>query len=50
MILFLIIYCFRLQELFEGWYHIELHQTENFLPVFIEPEDGDSHHTRDPII
>ena len=50
MIVFLSIGCFGLQELFEGWAHIELHRIENCLPVFIELKDGDSHHTRDPII
>ena len=46
---FLAVDCFGLQEMFEGWDHIELHQIENCLPVFLEPEDVDFHHTRDPI-
>ena len=35
---FLRVNCFGLQELFEGWDHIELHQIENCLPVFLNPK------------
>ena len=41
---------FGLQELFEGWAHIEIHKIENCMPAFIEPEGGDPNHTRDPIV
>ena len=41
--------CLRLQEMFEGWDYIEIYQIENCMKVFIEPKDGDYHHTRDPI-
>ena len=35
--------------MFEGWDYIEIYQIENCMKVFIEPKDGDYHHTRDPI-
>ena len=41
--------CFGLQELFEGWDHIEICQIENPLPVILESEDGESHYPRYPI-
>ena len=46
---FLRVVCFRLQEIFEGWYHIEIHQIENCLPLFLESEDVDPHNKQYPI-
>ena len=40
---FISVVCLILQELFEGWDYIELHQIKKYLPVFIESKDGDSH-------
>ena len=47
---FISVDCFSLKELFEELAHIELYQIETLMPVFLEPEDRDSLHTRDPIV
>ena len=36
--IFLSVVCLILQELFEGWAHIELQKIEKYLPVFFESE------------
>ena len=42
--------CFCLQELFEGWRCLYLHQIQNLFPVCLESEDGDPDNARDPIV
>ena len=42
---FLLVVCFGLQELFEGWAHNEIYQIENYFPLFIESEYVYSHNT-----
>ena len=47
LFVFLGVDCFGLQELFEGWEYIEIHQIKNSLSVYPESEHGYSHNALD---
>ena len=36
--------------MFEGWDLIDLQKIKKYIPVFLEPKYGYSHHTIDPIV
>ena len=48
--IFPVIDCFGLQELFEGWGAIEFHQIEQCMLVFLEIKYGDYIHTGDTTV